>query len=111
MAGSLCRKGKAMPIKEELIPNHMRGGEAAHAKARAFRESLSPEELHANAAARMEFVDALPKEMRSLVHEYGLTTVKSFMKHAAKLRLDYLNAKLIRKLIIQAQAKRDAASQ
>jgi len=44
------------------------------------RKHLSmPELINVRRLDRMKFVDALPQELRELVHEYGLSVVRSIM--------------------------------
>lgn len=58
---------------------------------------LSPEEKHRKIVTRMEKIDALPKEVRELIHEFGFTVVTAFLDQKI------VKANIIRHLIEQVQ--------
>jgi len=62
--------------------------------------SLTPEQIHAEARARMAWVDALPREIRAILHEEGLPLVRKAIKagnnHASQIRKWIANYKFQR---------------
>lgn len=42
---------------------------------------MMDQQQHAKLQARMERIDALPKGIRELIHEHGLTIVQAFLDH------------------------------
>ena len=61
-----------------MLDRALTQSDAAHERQRLRQLRLrerSPEQRKADAERNMRFVDAMPREWRLLVHEYGLTCV------------------------------------
>jgi len=63
-----------LPIVEHLLPPHMQRVKGADPEClRAYVKQITeePQLVHESAARRMARMDALPREVRLLIHEYG----------------------------------------
>lgn len=84
-----------MPVAVELLPVWMQKYctprfEEKRLRAIIAQVTESAEERHTNARERMLTIDALPVEIRLLIHEYGSSQVKLAIKNGCKTRRDIL---------------------